>query len=93
MKQKRRGLCCTCMCRMLGLLAEMRSIAGGERDASIMIFLPCAISIAFACFLFWVVSQVKIRGNKGHTSTPADDACYDELETCYETVSPRIPVS
>lgn len=52
-----------------------------------MIYIPCGISIAFSFLLFWLVSRVTIRGSKGHTATPADDACYDELETCYVTVS------
>jgi inorganic pyrophosphatase len=59
---------------------------GGERDATLMVLVPCGISILFSIFLYMRVASVKIRGNKGQTATPADEACYDELETCYSTI-------
>jgi H(+)-translocating pyrophosphatase len=56
---------------------------GMERNASLMIFIPCGVAILFAAYLYLRISAIKIE--KG-TST-FEQACFDELLTCYLTVT------
>jgi len=67
----------------LGTLDQVLK-AGGERDATLMIYVPCGIAVLFAVFLWVRVSAIKVE--RPGPDCIASEASFIELKNCYQTI-------
>ena len=58
--------------------------AGGERDATMMIFIPCAFAVLFAIYLWVRLRSIRVERTDPHCI--ASEASFNELKNCYETI-------
>ena len=58
--------------------------SGGERDATIMIYVPCGVGVIFAIFLWMKLSGIKVE--REDPNCIASEPSFTELKNCYETI-------
>jgi len=58
--------------------------AGGERDATLMIYIPCVIGVIFSIYLWMRISAIKVERPSGDCI--ASEASFVELQNCYQTI-------
>jgi len=58
--------------------------AGGERDASLMIYVPCGVAVLFAIVLWFRISAIKVE--RPGPDCIASEASFTELKNCYQTI-------
>ena len=58
--------------------------AGGERDATLMIYIPCALGVIFSIYLWMRISAIKVERPSGDCI--ASGASFVELQNCYQTI-------
>ena len=67
----------------LGTLDQILK-AGGERDATLLIYVPCGIGVLFAIYLYARIASIKVE--RSGPDCIASEASFLELKNCYETI-------
>ena len=58
--------------------------AGGERDATLMIYIPCAVGVIFSIYLWLRIASIKVE--RPNENCIASEASFMELQNCYQTI-------